>query len=197
MKKIIGILFGLSLLAIPFQAYAQSLGEIGEQLDEANLEKAKQIASGQQPQSSFQDIDCLPWQTKKAVSGGGIICVDSSQGASFDENTGYIIGGIIVAIIIIAIIVSVSKKSEQVSYKDLPRQKFPSDVEVQTLKNQDNKCNECEKPIGVVKGRTVYFDYDHIDGDHSNNSPENCQVLCKNCHAEKNERERGMHDDSN
>jgi len=26
---------------------------------------------------------------------------------------------------------------------------------------------------------------DHIDGDHSNNVPENCQELCDICHREK------------
>jgi len=29
------------------------------------------------------------------------------------------------------------------------------------------------------------FNFDHIDGDRSNNSFFNCQALCPNCHARK------------
>ena len=43
-----------------------------------------------------------------------------------------------------------------------------------------------------VKSRIVYYDFDHKDVDSYNNSIENCQALCKNCHANKTERERGM-----
>jgi len=66
-------------------------------------------------------------------------------------------------------------------------------VEEQTLKNQDNKCNDCQKPLGVVRGRMIMFDYDHKDGNHYNNDQSNCQALCKNCHAIKTEKERDMY----
>jgi len=70
------------------------------------------------------------------------------------------------------------------------RRKFSSEVEQRTLKNQRYRCNDCGKVIGEVKGRLVWFDYDHIDGNPSNNDPSNCQALCKNCHQHKTERER-------
>jgi len=72
------------------------------------------------------------------------------------------------------------------------RKNFSSEVEQNTFKNQGGRCNnpDCRKPIGVVKGRMVFFEYDHIDGDPSNLDPSNCQVLCKNCHQHKTERER-------
>jgi hypothetical protein len=131
---------------------------------------------------------------------GKSICVDSSgrfvgypntNDIELGGDTGTIVGVVVVIIIIVAIIAKVSQYSSK-SYKDTPRRNFSSDVEEQTLQNQKNKCNDCQTPIGVVKGRTVYFDYDHIDGKHDNNSPDNCQALCKNCHAKKTERERGM-----
>ena len=37
------------------------------------------------------------------------------------------------------------------------------------------------KLFGVEK----IWDFDHIDGDSSNNSLSNCQALCPNCHAKK------------
>jgi len=37
----------------------------------------------------------------------------------------------------------------------------------------------------MQKERWGVWDYDHIDGNRSNNSPDNCQVLCPNCHAKK------------
>ena len=131
---------------------------------------------------------------------GNQICVDTSgqftgypniAGGLGDENTGYIVIGVVILIIIIAIIAKASRKST--AYKDLPRQDFSSEIEQQTLKKQDSKCNDCKKPIGVVKGRMVFYEYDHIDGNNNNNDPNNCQALCKNCHQMKTERERNMH----
>jgi HNH endonuclease len=36
----------------------------------------------------------------------------------------------------------------------------------------------CKESSGV-------WDFDHIDGNGSNNAPSNCQALCPNCHAKK------------
>jgi 5-methylcytosine-specific restriction endonuclease McrA len=35
------------------------------------------------------------------------------------------------------------------------------------------------------RGYMGLWDYDHIDGNRSNNDPSNCQALCPNCHAKK------------
>jgi len=70
------------------------------------------------------------------------------------------------------------------------RQDFSSEVKRRTFKNQGKRCNDCKRRIGEVDGKLVFFDYDHIDGDRTNNDPSNCQVLCKNCHQHKTERER-------
>ena len=46
------------------------------------------------------------------------------------------------------------------------------------MKNQDNKCKACRK-------KSKHWDFDHIDGDSSNNRLENSQALCPNCHDKK------------
>lgn len=45
-------------------------------------------------------------------------------------------------------------------------------------KKQKNRCNLCDKKSDI-------WDFDHIDGDRSNNGISNCQALCPNCHAKK------------
>ena len=42
-------------------------------------------------------------------------------------------------------------------------------------------CDKC----GFVPEHLCQLDVDHIDGDHKNNSPENLQTLCANCHRLK------------
>lgn len=58
------------------------------------------------------------------------------------------------------------------------RRDFPADVKKQKLHDQNYKCAICNKSAGV-------WDYDHIDGNRSNNKSRNLQVLCPNCHAKK------------
>ncbi len=42
-------------------------------------------------------------------------------------------------------------------------------------------CDRC----GFVPEHSCQLDVDHIDGDHSNNDPDNLQTLCANCHRLK------------
>ena len=49
------------------------------------------------------------------------------------------------------------------------------------LKNQNDKCNACKK-------NSKNLEFDHIDGNNSNNILDNCQALCPNCHAKKTRR---------
>ena len=59
-----------------------------------------------------------------------------------------------------------------------PRRYFTKSVKKRVLSRQDHKCNNCDRVLGVVN-------FDHIDGNSSNNSAWNCQALCPNCHARK------------
>lgn len=48
-------------------------------------------------------------------------------------------------------------------------------------KFKGNKCSNC----GFVAIHSCQLDVDHIDGNHKNNSIENLQTLCANCHRLK------------
>jgi hypothetical protein len=58
------------------------------------------------------------------------------------------------------------------------RQYFPAYIKEHTIRKQRYKCAICKKSAGI-------WDYDHIDGNRSNNNSRNCQALCPNCHAKK------------
>jgi 5-methylcytosine-specific restriction endonuclease McrA len=47
--------------------------------------------------------------------------------------------------------------------------------------HKQSQCNYC----GFVAMHPVQLDVDHIDGDNTNNSLENLQTLCANCHRLK------------
>jgi len=64
-----------------------------------------------------------------------------------------------------------------------PRKDFPKLVKQQVRVWQNNRCNSCKKVLDVAN-------FDHIDGDRSNNSLFNCQALCPNCHAKKTRKKR-------
>jgi hypothetical protein len=58
------------------------------------------------------------------------------------------------------------------------RKYFTAEVKRKILKRQCHKCAKCNWNAGV-------FDFDHKDGNRSNNKMSNCQELCPNCHARK------------
>jgi hypothetical protein len=68
--------------------------------------------------------------------------------------------------------------------KSRERKGFPRYVKEKILRKQDHKCAHCRKVLNVV-------DWDHKNGDRSNNKENNCQALCPNCHAVKTRKEQG------
>jgi 5-methylcytosine-specific restriction endonuclease McrA len=52
---------------------------------------------------------------------------------------------------------------------------------IASLKHRKNTCEFC----GVEPEGKGMIDIDHIDGNRSNNNPENLQSLCKDCHKAK------------
>lgn len=48
-------------------------------------------------------------------------------------------------------------------------------------KYKDSYCIRC----GFIPEDSCQLDVDHIDGNHSNNEPDNLQTLCANCHRLK------------
>jgi hypothetical protein len=68
--------------------------------------------------------------------------------------------------------------------KSRERKDFHSYVKQNILRKQDHRCAHCRKILNVV-------DWDHKNGDRSNNQENNCQALCPNCHAIKTRKEQG------
>ena len=62
--------------------------------------------------------------------------------------------------------------------KPKKRQSFSKSEKARIKKIQKNRCKACGKKSNVL-------DIDHIDGNSSNNSLDNAQALCPNCHAKK------------
>lgn len=58
------------------------------------------------------------------------------------------------------------------------RRGFSQFVKENVLRKQDHKCAHCKRLLNVI-------DYDHKNGDRSDNRESNCQALCPNCHATK------------
>ena len=65
--------------------------------------------------------------------------------------------------------------------KPKTRHSFSKSIKAQVLKIQNNRCRACGKKLDVK-------DFDHIDGNSSNNSLENSQALCLECHRKKTQK---------
>jgi len=69
------------------------------------------------------------------------------------------------------------KKLQEASQKG-KRKQFSKKTKQMTLIKQNFRCASC-------KNRLEFPDFDHIDGNSSNNDISNCKALCPNCHARK------------
>ena len=67
---------------------------------------------------------------------------------------------------------------EKSTVKQTKRRSFSKTIRNLVLKKQNYCCKDCGEKSKV-------WNFDHIDGDSSNNSLSNCQALCPNCHAIK------------
>jgi Zn finger protein HypA/HybF involved in hydrogenase expression len=65
------------------------------------------------------------------------------------------------------------------------RKSFSKMQQTEILGEQDYKCRLCHTRFS----KNVRPIYDHIDGDHSNNSIKNGQAICSNCHDIKSAKE--------
>jgi hypothetical protein len=82
----------------------------------------------------------------------------------------------IVVIFFVLVVIAAWKLSKRRKLRE--RRYFTDSIKKLTLRDQNYKCAICKRGTGV-------WDYDHIDGNRSNNDADNCQVLCPNCHAKK------------
>jgi hypothetical protein len=142
-------------------------------------------------QSNSLESLCPSGYTAEA-RGTDIVCVSNSDkfkttqpnnAQPLDEQTTLIAGGVIVVIIIIAVIIKVAsgggddEYEGEESYKNVKRRPFSATTKRIVMKEQKGKCAECgEIPI--------HWEFDHING-RGDNSKENCDGLCRDCHQSK------------
>jgi len=114
--------------------------------------------------------------------------VDPNTGIMTDSQTGEIIlgegqmGGIVLGVIFLIIIIAIaakvaSSKSKSDSYKDVERMHFTPNTKERVKELQHGRCAECGK-------YPTHWEFDHIDT-RGDNSIENCQGLCLDCHQSK------------
>ena len=80
----------------------------------------------------------------------------------------------VVFLLVIAIILIINSRRG----KHRVRRSFPKSVKDETIRKQHHKCAVCKRGTSI-------WDFDHKDGNRSNNSSSNCQALCPTCHAKK------------
>lgn len=95
----------------------------------------------------------------------------------------YFIIGFIIIILILAIISLLSKLIKK-NIKKM-RKNFSIQIKEAVLKKQNYRCAICRMRLKVM-------DFDHKNGNRSDNQKKNCQALCPNCHAIKSRRENSI-----
>jgi hypothetical protein len=100
---------------------------------------------------------------------------------TFDSITINQIGFIIIILWSISGILVLIKKRIKLKYTK--RKGFPEFLKEEILHKQKYKCAHCKTYLRVRE-------FDHKDGDRSNNDISNCQALCPTCHSLKTSRDR-------
>jgi hypothetical protein len=88
-----------------------------------------------------------------------------------------------ITILFLIVLVAIAIRIKKGKKKSRERKGFSLSVQQAVLRKQDHKCAHCKRLLNVV-------DYDHKNGDRSDNRESNCQALCPNCHAVKTRREK-------
>ncbi len=104
------------------------------------------------------------------------------QPATLSADTSWA-GPLFLFVFVIILIAVVAWKIKHRRGKYRERQYFSESVKEDILDKQHHKCAHCNRLLNVV-------DYDHKNGDRSNNKVSNCVALCPNCHAIKTRRTR-------
>jgi len=67
------------------------------------------------------------------------------------------------------------------------RRQFSKLTKQKVLIQQNFMCVSCHNHLEIA-------DFDHVDGNNSNNDISNCQALCPNCHAKKTRKKKTIID---
>jgi len=119
----------------------------------------------------------------------------AQEESAYDLKVQQLLVFVVIAIIFIAIVWKFLPQSSRrystrnqftgsPNYKYLKRKPFDIDIELAVLKAQGRKCNICHCELS----RDI-MEFDHINGDKTNNDVTNCQALCANCHRRKTNEE--------
>lgn len=133
------------------------------------------------PKFNFLEYDkILSVSLKKGIIRSSIIFIIPGETIQFDaldkDKAAYLVN----------VIETLIKKHSQIRdrkkatiySKNLTRKHFSEETKEMVLKTQGHRCADCNKILTIVE-------FDHINGDRSDNSSLNCQALCPNCHAYK------------
>ena len=146
-------------------------------------------------QTANAELKCPSGSFARTNDAGEIICLDNTKRTPVepifipdevqitDEQMGYIVIGVIILIIIIA---GIAKASSKESEPETVVRKGWTELEKEQVRiRQDGKCAKCQRP-------PPRWEYHHKDEDRSNNSLENCQGLCPNCHSIETHEDGGL-----
>lgn len=78
---------------------------------------------------------------------------------------------------ILEIILQITRQARYIPKMGI-RRNFSKTVKQKTLARQTYLCKLCGKFLNMIN-------FDHINGNRSNNDLSNCQALCPDCHADK------------
>lgn len=137
------------------------------------------------PDGTYQGRDnqgnfaCRDIATNQIVDPNTGLMYDSQTGELIENEQSAIIFGVIFLVIIIGAIIAYAsrKKSAPESYKDVERKHFTFSTKEKVKEIQEGKCNICGRYPN-------HWEFDHING-RGDNSIENCQGLCRDCHQSK------------
>lgn len=129
---------------------------------------------------SIQSIDSIVDLDMFANAFSGNIELNDSISASFSKifellvrpSSIVLIISIVVTGMVLNSIIKVKKSS------NMARKDFSQLTRERTLRKQNHRCVYCRNILMVI-------DYHHKNGNRSDNSENNCQALCPNCHALK------------
>ena len=139
-------------------------------------------------------LDCPPTAYPGLDNQGNAACrdiksnqlVDPPTELITDSQTGemildqdqmlYVGAGIVVLIALIAI--ARGRSESRTEPEKIVRHGWTEVQKEKVRYRQDGKCANCKRP-------PPRWEYDHIDGNRSNNDLDNCQGLCPNCHSVK------------
>ena len=188
MKPVIIIAIAFVVL-IPTTVFAQtsSQSDICPQGTKAEVRGAEIVCVGISnvertcPVGTYQGRDnqgnfaCRDIDTNQIVDPNTGIMTDSQTGEIIlDDNQLLYIG---IGFVVLIIILGVAKSKSKSAYKDVERKDFTPNTKERVKELQHARCAECGKI-------PTHWEFDHIDT-RGDNSIENCQGLCLDCHQSK------------